>query len=115
MYSPQLPKVSHRISVTLSGVVGAGKSTAAKAIVQALRSAGCPAEHIRFQEFTDVRFASLRRKESPKAQPSPTRSAPRWTAYQRRRMTIGIAAGYLLLSIRLTNGTASKSTVRRPR
>ncbi len=83
----------------MSGIVGAGKSSAAKSIVQSLRSAGFQAEHIRFQEFTDLRIGRRREKGVAKRRPSSERRARRWTDYERRRMTIGVAAGYFLRTV----------------
>ena len=88
-----------RTTVTLSGVVGAGKSSAAKAIVQSLRSAGFAAEHIRFQEFTGFRARPVTDAE-PKPPGDvgrkPAADKTRWKGYARRRLTARIAAGYVL-------------------
>ena len=92
-------KAGDRTTVTLSGIVGAGKSSAAKAIVQSLRSAGYQAQHIRFQEFSDLRFARRGRNGTSKQRASPDRRARRWTDYQRRRMTVGMAAAYVLRTL----------------
>ena len=89
----------------MSGVVGAGKSSAAKAIVQSLRSAGFAAEHIRFQEFT-----AFRARPASQAEPKPTghvagepaverNDRTRWRGYARRRLTARIAAGYVVRTL----------------
>jgi len=88
--------------VALSGAVGAGKSSTAKAIVDRLRSAGCPAEFIRFQDFT-----RLREQRSHAAVSKPRRAEMeelddpdiRWGGYQRRRLTMRVAAGYALRTL----------------
>jgi len=87
--------------VALSGAVGAGKSSTAKAIVDRLRSAGCPAEFIRFQDFT-----RLRERRSHAAVSKPRRAEMefddpdiRWGGYQRRCLTVRVAAGYALRTL----------------
>ena len=93
--------MSKRMTVTLSGVVGAGKSTTAQAIVQALRAGGLSAEHIRFQEFTQLRVASREPRgrdatPAPASSPGSGRQETRWTGYRRRRLSVGVAAGYAM-------------------
>lgn len=93
---------SSRTTVTLSGAVGAGKSSTAKAIVDRLRSAGCPAEFIRFQDFT-----RLRERRSHALVSKPRRAEMeelddpdiRWGGYQRRCLTVRVAAGYALRTL----------------
>ena len=87
--------------MALSGAVGAGKSSTAKAIVDRLRSAGCPAEFIRFQDFT-----RLRERRSHAAVSKPRRAEMefddpdiRWGGYQRRCLTVRVAAGYALRTL----------------
>jgi len=93
--------VSDRVSITLSGIVGSGKSSAAKAIVHALRSAGCSAEYIRFQEFTELRarvrhpVSSMSPGRFARASAAPGRGEARGGGYRRRRLTTAIAAGYV--------------------
>lgn len=94
--------MSERISVALSGVVGAGKSSTAKAVVQALRSAGCTAEFIRFQDYTQ-----LRKRQGPGAQSKSRRAETndiedtdiRRSGYRRRRLSATVAAGYTLRTL----------------
>lgn len=97
--------MSGRIAVTLSGIVGAGKSTAAKEIVRSLRSAGCPAEHVRFQDFVALRARPRSSGGAPGAGPA-NEGAPRhnegrarWDGYRRRRLTARIAVGHLLRTL----------------
>jgi thymidylate kinase len=94
--------VSTCTTVTLSGIVGAGKSSAAKAIVEGLRAAGCPAQHIRFQEF--MQLWPRRRRGDGLAPPKRAASAneagkERWAGYQRRRLTMAAAAGYVARTV----------------
>ena len=90
-----------RTTVTLSGVVGAGKSSTAKAIVQALRSAGCAAEYVRFQELTGARGHGGRTggaaARGEASEPSP--GGTRWRGYTRRRLSAGVALGYALRTL----------------
>ena len=88
------------VLVALSGVVGAGKSSTAKAIVQSIRAAGVPAEHIRFQEFVELRSrarSDTTTQSSSRAGISATqrRKETRWSGYKRRHLTMRIAAGYV--------------------
>jgi thymidylate kinase len=89
--------VRPRTTITLSGIVGAGKSSAAKAIVHALRSKGLRAEHIRFQAF--IALGRGKRSSSGAANGNPPlareETRTRWETYDRRRLTPGIAAGYV--------------------
>jgi len=93
-----------RTMVALSGCVGAGKSTAAKAIVQSLRAAGHPAEYVRFQEFTKLRPNAAARPDATRpaaATPDPNGSADesRWIGYRRRRLTTDVTTGYVLRTL----------------
>jgi len=93
---------SPRTTVALSGVVGAGKSSAAKAVVERLRSAGCRAEFIRFQDFTRLRE---RRVTAAVSTPSraetrdPDNPGIRWGGYERRGLTVRVAVGYALRTL----------------
>lgn len=87
--------------VTLSGVVGAGKSTAARAIVEDLRAAGCEAVHVRFQDFirwTNGGKAPRRRGEGCQTE-DVRKDRVRWAGYRRRRLTLRIAAGYVFRTL----------------
>jgi thymidylate kinase len=83
--------VPHRLVVTLSGVVGAGKSSAATAIVRELHSAGYQATQVRFQDFIRARAGGQHR-----AAPSPAapQAETRWHGYRRRRLSPRVAAGH---------------------
>lgn len=87
-----------RTVITLSGVVGAGKSTAAKEIVTRLRAAGREALHVRFQEF--VRVRGERRHDSRPGRDEQGEGSEnrriRWGGYRRRRLSLRITAGYIL-------------------
>ena len=80
--------MGRRITIALSGVVGAGKSSAAKAIVHSLRTAGYAAEYVRFQEFTTLRALTRSARTSPEG------STIRGMNYQRRSLTVITAAAY---------------------
>jgi thymidylate kinase len=91
----------HRTVIALSGVVGAGKSTAARQIVAGLRAAGFEARHLRFQDF--IRLSTSRqRARGAEVEVHQAGSAPgavRWRAYRRRRLSMRVAAGYLLRTL----------------
>jgi thymidylate kinase len=87
--------------IALSGCVGAGKSSAAKAIVQSLRAAGCQAEHVRFQEFTRLRPAAPRTEATGSGADADSGRVDekRWVGYTKRRLTTEIMAGYVLRTL----------------
>jgi thymidylate kinase len=88
--------VPGRLVVTLSGVVGAGKSSAATAIVRELHSAGYHATQVRFQDFIGARA-----RGQHQASPSPAagRAETRWHGYRRRRLTPRLAAGHAVRTL----------------
>ena len=91
-----------RTTVALSGVVGAGKSTTAKAVVRQLRSAGYPAESVRFQDFTRLRGRRAADAMSSATNPETVeldRAEKRWSGYERRGLSFRIAAGYALRTL----------------
>lgn len=86
-----------RTTVALSGVVGAGKSTTAKAVVRQLRSAGYPAESVRFQDFTRLR--GRRAADALSETVELDRAGTRWSGYERRGLSFRVAAGYALRTL----------------
>jgi thymidylate kinase len=87
-----------RTVIALSGVVGAGKSTAARQIVAGLRAAGFEARHLRFQDF--IRLSNGRPRAAGMGAPdAAVPGAVRWRAYRRRRLSMRVAAGYLLRTL----------------
>jgi hypothetical protein len=90
-----------RIIVSLSGAVGSGKSTTARAVVESLRAQGRAAEHVRFQDFVALRIPTERRR-APRIQAAgaiPSAHRPpreRRHAYRLRPLTLSVTAGYLL-------------------
>ena len=91
--------MSDRLVVTLSGVVGAGKSSAATAVVQGLHAAGCEAAHVRFQDFIGARGRSARAAKQAIASAASDQAQPRWQGYRRRRLTVQVAAGHALRTL----------------
>ena len=86
-----------RVIVTLSGIVGAGKSSVARSVVDLLRSAGHPVAYVRFQDFAGL--GRRRRNEPGSVAPAggaPEAAAQRGAGYRRRRLSPVAAAGYAL-------------------
>jgi hypothetical protein len=82
--------------VTVSGMVGSGKSTAATQIQALLGDAGHDATLLRFQSLPC--FTLLRRRltrHSPAAAGSSAAPAKRWTGYSRKRLTLAVTTVYL--------------------
>jgi thymidylate kinase len=89
-----------RTTVALSGVVGSGKSSAAKLVVQELRAAGCEAEHVRFQDFTGSRSSAKATESTTESRRQEQKDAgQRWAGYARRPLTIPTAAGYVFRTV----------------
>ena len=93
-----------RVIVSLSGAVGSGKSTTARAVVELLRAQGRPAEHVRFQDFVPLRLRTERRRAlrpqrtgegGSLIRPEGTRRHD----YRLRPLTLSVTAAYLLRSI----------------
>lgn len=84
--------------ITISGMVGSGKSTAANRIVRILDEQGIRAEQLRFQYLPC--FTWMKRRPTQAAAPprTPVSSArpKRWIGYRTKRLTAGLAAGYIL-------------------
>jgi thymidylate kinase len=91
--------VPDRLFVTLSGVVGAGKSSAAAAIVRGLEAAGCRAKHVRFQDFIGSRGRQPPASAHQIETPLESGQATRWQNYRRRPLTRRIAAGHALRTL----------------
>jgi hypothetical protein len=104
--------------ITLSGMVGSGKSTTAARIVELLREAGCEPRYLRFRFLGLTGFAAPRGRNAtvggtPAADVSSsdsTSSGQRGHGFALRRLTAVLTAGYALriLSFRLS-GIGSRS------
>ena len=83
--------------VTISGMVGSGKTTAAAHVSELLQQRGIEVESWRFQALP-----IFRRQPSPPT-PAPSaeaeRTAERWTGYKRKRLTARIALGQVLRAL----------------
>lgn len=87
--------------VTVSGVVGSGKSTTARRLRAALAAEGIEAECLNFQTLPCFGPPSWRRERARRAvsaPASPCRSGEsvRWANYRRRRLTLKAALSYAL-------------------
>jgi thymidylate kinase len=93
--------MTERLTISISGVVGSGKSTTAQAIVDLLRSQGREAEHVRFRELVSVAGQRTRPGTSQNGgEPGPTAEpARRGVGYRQKRLTIRTAAGYIARSM----------------
>jgi thymidylate kinase len=92
------PAPGQRMLVTISGMVGSGKSTAAARAMELLQGEGLDVESWRFQSLpifsrgTSARSASQSSRESSPAH-------ERWAGYTRRRLTARLAAGQLVRAL----------------
>ena len=100
--------------ITVSGMVGSGKSTSVRRIERVLEACGADATFMRFRSLGI--FASGQ-TESPK-RPKPSRAATppgtRWRGFRPRRLTARLTCGYILrvLAFRLRRiGRSSGYTV----
>jgi thymidylate kinase len=86
--------------ITVSGIVGSGKSTIVQRLMASLESAGQPAHELRFQSlacFTwcKPRFRKGRARTNPPKPANADQGPSRWRGYELRRLSAGIAAGYV--------------------
>lgn len=84
-------------SIAVSGVVGSGKSSTARAVVELLQTAGVDAEHVRFREFVAIGQGSPRTAGTARGDVA-AQDEPRWQGYRRRRLGAA-AVGVQLLRI----------------
>lgn len=97
--------------ITVSGMVGSGKSTVAKHIVQVLKSSGVSAHHVRFRS---VGWMGARSEERPRPVQSGPTDAPlrgRWSGFQLRTLTAKVAVGYMarIMIFRMTGAAGASS------
>jgi thymidylate kinase len=78
--------------ITVSGMVGSGKTTAASQIVKLLEQNGIEARHVRFQSLPCFTLLK-RRSATARASETPER-ASRWRGYRRKRLTARLALGH---------------------
>ena len=83
--------------VTVSGMVGSGKSTAARHVVAALERNGVAAETLRFQSLAGFGPLASRRNPAVSTAASGTGASRgvRWAGYRRRRLTPWRTLGYI--------------------
>ena len=82
------------VLVTVCGMVGSGKSSAEGRILRTLEHAGVPGTAWRFRTLPCFQFpfGSSQRSEAASARPAPV---VRGRGYRRKRLTLGVTAGYL--------------------
>jgi hypothetical protein len=100
--------------ITISGMVGSGKSTTAARVVELLREAGLDAQPHRFR-FLNVAGFEKRRTETSKTAPRVDGDGPsRGSGFAVRRLTASRFAGYAMrvVSFRLSSfGSSSRCDV----
>ncbi len=82
--------------VTVSGMVGSGKSTAARHLVQLLQDEGFSVESWRFQSLPCFGFLRSRRRTQRMSVEPDEASGQRWRGYVPRRLTARVTFGYIL-------------------
>ncbi len=82
--------------VTVSGMVGSGKSTALRQITDVAREAGLAAAQWRFQRLPCITFRRPRRETAESEDAAEPSQIVRGKGYRPRRLTITAAAGYML-------------------
>lgn len=87
-----------RMLVTISGMVGSGKSTAAARVMELLQRAGLDVESWRFQSLPIFSRGSSTRSARPTSQESDP-AGERWAGYARRRLTARLAAGQIVRAL----------------
>jgi thymidylate kinase len=81
--------------VTISGMVGSGKTTAAARISELLQQQGIDVESWRFQALPIFR----RQRSAPTRSEHSERPLERWTGYTRKRLTARLALGQVLRAL----------------
>ena len=84
--------------VAVSGMVGTGKSTAVKHILDLLQRHGVEAVQWRFQRLPCITFTSVATSVSGEPSHGPDKT-PRGQGYRSRTLTLGVALGYLARAI----------------
>lgn len=83
--------------VTISGMVGSGKTTAATHVSELLRQRGIQVESWRFQTLPIFRRQPSSATAPPSANSEPR--AERWAGYTRKRLTARLALGQILRAL----------------
>ena len=81
--------------VTVSGIVGSGKSTALRQISDVARDAGLDAAQWRFQRLPCITLRPPRR-EAPESEAAERTPTTRGKGYRPRQLTLTAAAGYMV-------------------
>lgn len=89
-----------KLFITVSGMVGTGKTTTVKHIAEVLRREGIDATQWRFQRLPCItlRPASHGRRDRPSPRPAHD-GIPRGIGYRARDLTPGVAMGYLVRTV----------------
>jgi hypothetical protein len=82
------------VLVTISGMVGAGKSSGEGRIIRLLRREGVPAESWRFRTLPCFTFSFGSSSRASVEAPRPT-PAPRGRGYRRKPLTLSATVGYV--------------------
>src|SRR5688572_9950645 len=80
--------------ITFSGMVGSGKSTCAKHVMNLLESADIDCRYLRFRSLGLLGFRG-RRPRRGDDQPAAAHGGARWSGFQPRTLTAFTACGYL--------------------
>jgi hypothetical protein len=98
--------VGDLVLITISGMAGSGKTTAAKHIMGLCEHAGIEAQYLRFRHlpcFSLRHWVTKRPDVSSLPSSQPAGQAARWTGYRSRSLTAPITVGYAarILAFRL--------------
>lgn len=89
--------------VTVSGIVGSGKSTVVRHIIEVLEHDGVAATYWHFRSLPCFTFRVGRPRRKTSREDREQAPAERWNEYQRRRLTARLTLGYMgrILAFRL--------------
>jgi thymidylate kinase len=82
------------VLITVSGMVGSGKSTAVNDLVRLLEDRGIAATDVQFQSLPCFAYLGGRRR-SRTARPAPSAQTQRWSKYRRRSLSVTAACTYV--------------------
>jgi hypothetical protein len=101
--------------ITVSGMVGSGKSTVAKHIVQVLETSGIRARHVKFRSVGWMGRLWGTHRPTPQKTATDRLTQRRWSGFRVRRLTAVVAAGYvgriLMFRMRGPRGRPSECVV----
>lgn len=80
--------------ITLSGMVGSGKSTASKRVVELLEGAGIECRYLRFRSLGLFGFRARPPGHFAARKGTASPDGPRWTGFQPRTLSARVACGY---------------------